>query len=259
MSKSTHSLADLYDLSITRLFLTGPQAILRMVLMQSERDRQAGLEHGRLCLGLSRLAGGHGRQPVRRRQGPSWSRATSSSCRASTRILRPPPSGARSRPRCAARASIDGVFAVWYGKGPGVDRSGDVFRHANMAGTSPHGGVLAIAGDDHSGESSTVVHASDVALSDAHDPGAEPRGRAGDHRLRPASALPCRAMPASGLGSNACMTRWNRPPWSKLVRNAAPPSPPKDFTLPPDGLSIRPSDDRVRQEERLHMPTRSRR
>ena len=70
----------------------------------------------------------------------------------------------------------DGVFAVWYGKGPGVDRSGDVFRHANMAGTSPHGGVLAIAGDDHSGESSTVVHASDVALSDAMIPVLSPAG-----------------------------------------------------------------------------------
>ena len=77
----------------------------------------------------------------------------------------------------------DGVFAVWYGKGPGVDRTGDVFRHANMAGTSPHGGVLAIAGDDHSGESSTVVHASDVALMDALIPVLAPARRAGDHRL----------------------------------------------------------------------------
>ena len=50
----------------------------------------------------------------------------------------------------------DGVFALWYGKGPGVDRSGDVFRHANMAGTSPHGGVLALMGDDHTAESSTT-------------------------------------------------------------------------------------------------------
>ncbi len=70
----------------------------------------------------------------------------------------------------------DGVFGLWYGKGPGVDRSGDIFRHANMAGTSPHGGVLALAGDDHSGESSTVVHASDVALMDAMIPVLSPAG-----------------------------------------------------------------------------------
>ena len=54
----------------------------------------------------------------------------------------------------------DGVFSLWYGKGPGVDRSGDVFRHANMAGTSPHGGVLALMGDDHTAESSTTMTAS---------------------------------------------------------------------------------------------------
>ena len=57
----------------------------------------------------------------------------------------------------------DGVFALWYGKGPGVDRSGDVMRHANMAGTSPNGGVLMAMGDDHTGESSTTCHQSDWA------------------------------------------------------------------------------------------------
>jgi indolepyruvate ferredoxin oxidoreductase len=63
---------------------------------------------------------------------------------------------------------FDGVFGLWYGKGPGVDRTGDVFRHVNMAGTSPHGGVLVAMGDDHTGESSTTCHQSDWALIDAH-------------------------------------------------------------------------------------------
>jgi indolepyruvate ferredoxin oxidoreductase len=58
-------------------------------------------------------------------------------------------------------AKFDGVFAMWYGKGPGVDRSGDVFRHANAAGTSVHGGVLVIAGDDHAAKSSTLPHQTD--------------------------------------------------------------------------------------------------
>ncbi len=79
----------------------------------------------------------------------------------------------------------DGVFGLWYGKGPGVDRSGDVMRHANMAGTSRHGGVLMAMGDDHTGESSTTLHQSDWAMVDAYMPIVSPGGRAGDPRLRP--------------------------------------------------------------------------
>jgi len=67
-------------------------------------------------------------------------------------------------------ANRDGVFAIWYGKGPGVDRSGDPFKHGNIAGTNPHGGVLIVAGDDHSGKSSTVAHQSEVALMHAGMP-----------------------------------------------------------------------------------------
>src|SRR3546814_4805491 len=68
------------------------------------------------------------------------------------------------------QANKDGLFAIWYGKGPGVDRSGDPFKHGNMAGTHPNGGVLIVAGDDHSGKSSTVAHQSEVALMHAGMP-----------------------------------------------------------------------------------------
>ena len=67
-------------------------------------------------------------------------------------------------------AKYDGVFSMWYGKGPGVDRCGDVFKHANTAGTSPHGGVLAIVGDDHGARSSTLAHQSEQALAAAMIP-----------------------------------------------------------------------------------------
>ena len=175
MSKSTHSLADLYDLSITRLFLTGPQAILRMVLMQSERDRQAGLD-------TAGYVSGYRGSPVG---------TVDNQFQAARQVLEPrnivfqpglnedlaaTACWGTQQAEMRGEGKHDGVFGLWYGKGPGVDRTGDVFRHANMAGTSPHGGVLAIAGDDHSGESSTVVHASDVALMDAMIPVLSPAG-----------------------------------------------------------------------------------
>ncbi|MBV1906123.1 MAG: indolepyruvate ferredoxin oxidoreductase family protein [Pseudomonadales bacterium] len=67
-------------------------------------------------------------------------------------------------------ANYDGVFSIWYGKGPGVDRSGDVFKHGNMAGTHKHGGVLVVMGDDHPGKSSTIAHQSEHAVAAASIP-----------------------------------------------------------------------------------------
>ncbi|WP_421020893.1 hypothetical protein, partial [Klebsiella pneumoniae] len=70
----------------------------------------------------------------------------------------------------------DGVFGIWYGKGPGVDRSGDVFRHANLAGSSANGGVLCLMGDDHTAESSTVAHQSEFHFVDVMMPILNPAG-----------------------------------------------------------------------------------
>ena len=82
-------------------------------------------------------------------------------------------------------ASYDGVFAMWYGKGPGVDRSGDALKHGNAAGSARYGGVLLLAGDDHTCKSSTLAHQSEYAFIDAVDPGAEPVRDRGNSRFRP--------------------------------------------------------------------------
>ena len=251
MSKSTHSLADLYDLDVTRLFLTGPQAILRMVLMQSERDRRAGLD-------TAGYISGYRGSPV----GTVDNQFTAAAKVLEPRhiVFQPGLNEDLAATACwgtqqaemRGEGKHDGVFAVWYGKGPGVDRTGDVFRHANMAGTSPHGGVLAIAGDDHSGESSTVVHASDVALMDALIPVLAPGGvqEIIDYGLL-------------GLAMSRHAGVWIG---LKCVHDTVESSAvveagldrvsfviPTEPVLPPGGLSIRPSDDRIVQEERIHM------
>ena len=71
-------------------------------------------------------------------------------------------------------ATVDGVFSIWYGKGPGVDRSMDVLKHGNAAGSSPHGGVIALAGDDHGCQSSTLPHQSEQVFAAAMIPVVNP-------------------------------------------------------------------------------------
>ncbi len=251
MSKSTHSLADLYDLSITRLFLTGPQAILRMVLMQSERDRRAGLD-------TAGYVSGYRGSPVG---------TVDNQFQAAKKVLGPrnivfqpglnedlaaTACWGTQQAEMRGEGKHDGVFAVWYGKGPGVDRTGDVFRHANMAGTSPHGGVLAIAGDDHSGESSTVVHASDVALMDAMIPVLAPGGA---QEIIDFGLLGFAMSRHAGVwvGLKCVHDTVESSAVVEAGLDRVTPIFPTEPALPPGGLSIRPSDDRVVQEERLHM------
>ena len=251
MSKSTHSLSDLYDLSITRLFLTGPQAILRLVLMQSERDRQAGFD-------TAGYISGYRGSPVG---------TVDNQFVAARKVLEPrnivfqpglnedlaaTACWGTQQAEMRGEGRHDGVFAVWYGKGPGVDRTGDVFRHANMAGTSPHGGVLAIAGDDHSGESSTVVHASDIALMDALIPVLAPGGvqEIIDYGLL-GFAMSRHAGVWVGLKCVHDTVESSAVVEAGLDRMT--PVIPAEPAPPPGGLSIRPSDDRVIQEERIHM------
>src|SRR6185312_5525817 len=144
----------------------------------------------------------------------------------------------------------DGVFALWYGKGPGVDRSGDVFRHANLAGSSRHGGALALMGDDHMAESSTNAHATEFLFIDTMIPILNPAGvqELIDYGLYGYAmsrfsgtwaAIKCVKDNIESTASvDASLDRLN------IVL--------PEFDMPPGGLNIRNELDQLGQEARLH-------
>ena len=146
---------------------------------------------------------------------------------------------------------FDGVFGMWYGKGPGVDRSGDVFRHANLAGTSKHGGVLALMGDDHTAESSTTAHQSEFHFVDVMMPILNPAGvqEIIDYALYgwamsrftgTWAALKCMHETVESTGViDGRLERLD------IVT-------PSDFRMPEGGLNIRLVDSILGQEARLH-------
>jgi indolepyruvate ferredoxin oxidoreductase len=144
----------------------------------------------------------------------------------------------------------DGVFGLWYGKGPGVDRSGDVFRHANMAGSSRHGGVLALMGDDHTAESSTVAHQSEFHFVDVMIPILNPAGvqEILDYGLYGyAMSRFCGAWVAFKCVKENIESTASVDGSLDRVKIIIP----TDFRMPSDGLNIRTPDAVLAQEARL--------
>ncbi len=175
MGKQTVSLQDRFDLEKSPILLNGTQALVRLMLAQRARDAAAGLNTGGYVsgyrgspLGAVDMQMGRARKQLEAAQ-VIFQEGLNEDL-AATAIWGTQQAELRGEGR------YDGVFALWYGKGPGVDRSGDVMRHANMAGTSKHGGVIMAMGDDHTGESSTVLHQSDWAMVDAYMPVVSPAG-----------------------------------------------------------------------------------
>ncbi len=169
------SLDDKYDLAQSRIIVTGYQAIIRMCLMQKERDRRAGLTTAGYVTGYrGSPLGGLDQQFVRagRYLGPADIRFQP----AINEELAATALWGSQQAELRGEGKFDGVFGIWYGKGPGVDRAGDALRHANLAGTSLHGGVLALMGDDHTAESSTTAHQSEFPFVDVMMPILNPAG-----------------------------------------------------------------------------------
>jgi indolepyruvate ferredoxin oxidoreductase len=169
------SLDDKFDLTKQRIFVSGAQAIIRMLLMQRERDRRAGLN-------TAGFITGYRGSPLGGLDQQLWK--AKKQLAGADIVFQPGLNEELAATACwgsqqtelLGEGTHDGVFSVWYGKGPGVDRAGDVFRHANLAGTSKHGGVLALMGDDHTAESSTNAHATEFQFIDAMIPVLNPAG-----------------------------------------------------------------------------------
>ena len=169
------SLDDRLDLDRRIVLLNGTQALVRLMLMQAARDRAAGLNTAGYVTGYrGSPLGNVDLQMMRHR----------AELEAANVLFQPGLNEdlaatavwGTQQAELRGEGKYDGVFALWYGKGPGVDRSGDVMRHANMAGSSRHGGVIMAMGDDHTAESSTVLHQSDWAMVDAYMPVLSPAG-----------------------------------------------------------------------------------
>jgi indolepyruvate ferredoxin oxidoreductase len=154
------TLDDKWTLDRGRAYMSGTQALIRLAMLQRQRDQLAGLNTAGYITGYrGSPLGGVDQTAVKARQHlerhhvrfqPGLNEDLAATTVWGTQQV-----------NMFEGAKYDGVFAIWYGKGPGVDRCGDVFKHANAAGTSKHGGVLALAGDDHGAKSSTLPHQSD--------------------------------------------------------------------------------------------------
>lgn len=162
-SFTTYTLDDRYAQTKGRVFMTGTQALVRIMLDQARRDQAAGLNTAGFVSGyrgspLGGLDQEMWRQKTRLEEGRIKFMPAVNEDLGATAVL-----GAQQA-HLDPHAEVEGVFSMWYGKGPGVDRSGDALKHGNAYGSAPKGGVLVVAGDDHGCVSSSMPHQSDVAF-----------------------------------------------------------------------------------------------
>jgi len=243
------TLDDKYKVARGRAFMTGTQALVRLPMLQRIRDLAAGLNTAGFISGYRGSPVGGFDQALWRAQEflsehhikfqPGVNEDLAATSIWGTQQLNLFP-GAR----------YDGVFAMWYGKGPGVDRCGDVFKHANSAGTSKHGGVLVLAGDDHAAKSSTLAHQSEHIFKACCIP-----------VLNPASVQEYLDLGLHGIAMSRFSGCWvafkcvTDVIESGAVVEIDPErvriSPPSDFAMPPGGLNIRWPDGFLEQEARL--------
>ncbi len=243
------SLNDRYDLEEGRVFMNGLHALTRLPMVQMRRDKAAGLNTAAFISGYrGSPLGGYDQELMRQKkrldaQNIVFQPGVNEDL-AATAVW------GTQQATMSPGSKYDGVLGIWYGKGPGVARSGDVFQHANAAGTSAHGGVLCLAGDDHAAKSSTVPHQSEHFLSAAVIP-----------TLYPSSIHEFVEMGLLGIAMSRYSGCWVG---MKVIADTVETTAtvdlrgedrifaiPDDFEIPNDGLNIRWPDDRWVQDHRL--------
>ena len=243
-------LEDKYTQESGRIYLTGIQALVRLPMMQRRRDLAAGHNTAGYISGYrGSPLGGYDQQLVSAQKflqehhvvfQPGLNEDLAATACSGTQQV-----------AFTGQAKYEGVFSIWYGKGPGVDRSGDAFRHGNLFGSSPLGGVLVLMGDDHTCESSTTAHQSEYALVDAMIPVLNPAGvqEILDYGLY---GFALSRYSGTWVGIKCVHDTVNTAAAVELSAGRVQVNIPTDFTLPPDGLHIRPNDPPRTQEHRLH-------
>ncbi|HEY0887925.1 MAG TPA: indolepyruvate ferredoxin oxidoreductase family protein [Ramlibacter sp.] len=247
----TVTLDDKYSLDYGRAFMSGVQALVKLPMLQRLRDAKAGKNTAGFISGYRGSPLGGYDQALWKADKylkaqnivfqPGVNEELAATALWGTQQLGFTPPGTHR---------FDGVFGIWYGKGPGVDRSGDVFKHATMAGTTPWGGVIAVAGDDHVAKSSTAAHQSDHIFKACGLP----------------VFFPSSVQEILDLGIHAFALSRYASVWAgmktiqEIVESAATAmiDPdrveiriPTDFEMPPGGLHIRWPDAPLEQEARL--------
>ncbi|WNJ91238.1 indolepyruvate ferredoxin oxidoreductase family protein [Bosea sp. 685] len=249
------ALDDKYDLSKQTIFLTGTQAIARMLMVQRERDRLAGLNTAGFVSGYRGSPLG-GLDQQLSRAGKQLKAANIVFQPGLNEDLAATAVWGTQQAELQGEGRYDGVFALWYGKGPGVDRTGDVFRHGNMAGTSPHGGVICLMGDDHTAESSTNAHQTEFVLVDRMMPILNPAGvqEIMDYSLH---GLALSRFASVWVGIKCVKDNIESTASVDGAIDRVTITVPDDFVMPAGGLSIRRELDFLDQEKRLHIHKRA--
>ena len=247
----TVALDDKYALDQGRAFMSGIHALVKLPMLQQSRDQRLGKNTGGFISGYrGSPLGGYDQALVKAKKylqarnivfQPGVNEELAATALWGTQQMGFAPKGSNK---------FDGVFGIWYGKGPGVDRCSDVFKHANMAGTTPWGGVIAVAGDDHISKSSTAAHQSDHIFKACGTP----------------VFFPASVQEILDLGIHAfAMSRFSGV-WAgmKTIQEIVESSAtveidpdrvqiklPTDFEMPPGGVHIRWPDHALDQEARL--------